>query len=268
MKRGKWGPPAPTPAVDLAGLRSDGRRPFEVRQIRCSMGVVRGADGSAYLEQGNTAVLVTVHGPKERVRTGPPSSNNPGGDHVFIACEFSQTLIGVPVKRKRIDSSTAMVSRSKPDRRLSEYASTVRAVFESVIVADGMKRSQIDILVHLLQTDGGHLSAAINCASLALMNAGIPTKDFVCCCSVGFVGGYYLVDMNSSELKLDRSELLIAVLAKEQTVVLAEMDSGGCALDVLDNCLTVGTQGCLDFYATLSELVKMYMETQRKSMAL
>jgi len=49
------------------GFRFDGRRPNELRQIRYKMGVYKQADGSAYIEQGNTKVLATVYGPHEVV---------------------------------------------------------------------------------------------------------------------------------------------------------------------------------------------------------
>ena len=47
------------------GFRVDGRRPHELRKIQCRMGVFRQADGSAYIEQGNTKALATVYGPHE-----------------------------------------------------------------------------------------------------------------------------------------------------------------------------------------------------------
>ena len=50
------------------GLRADGRRSKELRRIRCRQGVFRQADGSAYLEQGNTKVLAAVYGPHEAGR--------------------------------------------------------------------------------------------------------------------------------------------------------------------------------------------------------
>lgn len=54
--------------LSLTGLRADGRRPNETRRIRCRMGVLERADGSAYYEQGNTKVLVSVMGPQEVTR--------------------------------------------------------------------------------------------------------------------------------------------------------------------------------------------------------
>ena len=43
------------------GLRLDGRKAGELRRIQSRMGVFGQADGSAYLEQGNTKVLAAVY---------------------------------------------------------------------------------------------------------------------------------------------------------------------------------------------------------------
>ena len=47
------------------GYRIDGRKINELRHIQCKLGVFSQADGSAYLEQGNTKVLAAVYGPHE-----------------------------------------------------------------------------------------------------------------------------------------------------------------------------------------------------------
>ena len=47
------------------GYRLDGRKQNELRRIRCKLGVFLQADGSSYLEQGNTKVLAAVYGPHE-----------------------------------------------------------------------------------------------------------------------------------------------------------------------------------------------------------
>jgi exosome complex component RRP41 len=55
--------------VNISGLRVDGRRPGELRAVRCAMGVLPGRDGSALLAQGTragTRVLAAVTGPAAR----------------------------------------------------------------------------------------------------------------------------------------------------------------------------------------------------------
>lgn len=42
--------------VSPEGLRVDGRRPHEVRQLRSQLAVLDNADGSAIFEMGNTKV--------------------------------------------------------------------------------------------------------------------------------------------------------------------------------------------------------------------
>ena len=43
----------------------DGRRPPELRKLQCQIGVLKQADGSSFLEQGNTKVLASVFGPHD-----------------------------------------------------------------------------------------------------------------------------------------------------------------------------------------------------------
>jgi exosome complex component RRP41 len=42
--------------ITTEGLRRDGRRAKELRRIKCQVGVLQDADGSAMFEMGNTQV--------------------------------------------------------------------------------------------------------------------------------------------------------------------------------------------------------------------
>jgi ribonuclease PH len=44
--------------VSPEGLRLDGRRPKELRQLKAELGVLQSADGSATFEMGNTKVKI------------------------------------------------------------------------------------------------------------------------------------------------------------------------------------------------------------------
>ena len=52
------------------GLRQDGRRAGELRRLRCRLGVLGDADGSALLDSGATKVLAAVYGPREVPQRG------------------------------------------------------------------------------------------------------------------------------------------------------------------------------------------------------
>ena len=51
--------------VDDNGMRIDGRTATEHRPIKIEAGVLKNADGSAYVEIGKNKVLAAVYGPRE-----------------------------------------------------------------------------------------------------------------------------------------------------------------------------------------------------------
>ena len=69
--------------ISPEGLRQDGRRVGEIRRLRCRLGAAPRADGSAYVEMGNTKVLATVCGPHEARRPGEQL------DCAALTCELS-----------------------------------------------------------------------------------------------------------------------------------------------------------------------------------
>ena len=63
--------PLDTSIYALSNLRLDGRRWNELRRIHAHISTQAAADGSSYLEMGNTKVICTVSGPAEvRGRSG------------------------------------------------------------------------------------------------------------------------------------------------------------------------------------------------------
>jgi exosome complex component RRP41 len=62
--------PLDTSTYSLALLRLDGRRWNELRRIHAQISTQAAADGSSYLEMGNTKVLCTVTGPAEGRQAG------------------------------------------------------------------------------------------------------------------------------------------------------------------------------------------------------
>lgn len=57
--------PLDTSTYDLAFLRVDGRRWNELRRLHGQIRTQAAADGSSYLEMGNTKVMCVISGPSE-----------------------------------------------------------------------------------------------------------------------------------------------------------------------------------------------------------
>lgn len=147
--------------VSPEGLRVDGRRPDELRVVKCRLGVLQRADGSAYFQQGNTKALAAVYGPHELDRKTQVIHNK-----AVVRCEYSMATFSTGERKKK----------AKGDRRSTEISLVIRQTLESVILTHLFPRSQIDVYIQILQADGGTRCAAINAATLALIDAGIPMK--------------------------------------------------------------------------------------------
>ncbi|KNC47684.1 uncharacterized protein AMSG_11787 [Thecamonas trahens ATCC 50062] len=237
--------------VSPEGLRLDGRRPDELRKLQARMDLFSRADGSAYVEMGNTKVVAAVYGPRE-VRRASMAKH----DRAVVRAEFGMATFATGERKKS----------SKGDKRSAEVSQMLVATFEPVILTELFPRSQIDIFVHVLQADGGNVAAAINAATLALIDAGIPLKDFVVACSAGHIDGANVLDLNYLE---DSSgggpELLLAMLPTEATLSLVKINDR-IPLDVYDALVSLAMKGAALIHEVLVAKVKEHAHQQAASL--
>jgi len=228
--------------ISPEGLRQDGRRPPEIRKLVCEMGQFRKVDGSATYEQGNTKVIATVYGPRE-----PKQRSKALHDRCIITCEY--TVAGFARgERKKL---------AKGDRRGKENGLLIKQTFEDCVLRHLYPRSQISIFVQVIVDDGGALAAAISAASLALIDAGIAMKDFVCACPVGFDDDHPILDINSLERSFGGASMTVALYPQAKKVALVQMESR-MGLDKFEDVLTLGTEGCNKVYEVLKSRMKNY----------
>ncbi|KAF9170158.1 Exosome complex component RRP41 [Mortierella sp. AD011] len=233
------------------GLRIDGRRPGELRKITSTTSVLSQADGSAYLEHGNTKVLAAVYGPREARHRALVVH-----DRAILNVEFNVAPFSTGERRRR----------TKNDKRLLEMASFIKQSFEPVVIATLYPRSQIDIYLQIIQQDGGILQACINAATLALIDAGIAMTDYVCACTAGWVEREAVIDLNHIEESSDTSEVTIAMLPKSSKVTLAQMESR-LHVDKLEELLSLASEGCKQIHQVLDKTIRDRAEDLAQKMA-
>ncbi|XP_024029934.1 exosome complex component RRP41 homolog isoform X1 [Morus notabilis] len=226
--------------VNPEGLRLDGRRPTELRQIRAELGAVAKADGSAVFEMGNTKVIAAVYGPREIQNRSQQIS-----DQALVRFEYSMANFstGDRMRRPKGDS-----------RRSTEISLVLRQTMEACIMTHLMPRSQIDIFVQVLQADGGTRSACINAASLALADAGIPMRDLVTSCSAGYLNSTPLLDLNYVEDSAGGADVTVGIFPKLDKVTLLQMDAK-LPLDIFENVMQLATEGCKAIATELREIL-------------
>ncbi|KAI0466676.1 ribosomal protein S5 domain 2-like protein [Xylaria cf. heliscus] len=202
--------PLDTSTYDLALLRVDGRRWNELRRLHGQIRTQAAADGSSYLEMGNTKVMCVVAGPSEdagRRRAGmgasasasATASTAPGGATAAADVVVSIVVGGFSsVDRKR---------RARGDKRIQELQATIAKALASNLHVHLYPRSTISVSLHVLSQDGSLLAALINAATLALVDAGVPMTDYLAACTAGSTSTHSagdeaadpLVDLNTQE---------------------------------------------------------------------
>lgn len=221
------------------GLRLDGRRPMEMRQLRAQIGAVAKADGSAVFEMGNTKVIAAVYGPRE-----VQNRSQQIGDQALVRCEYSMANFSTGDRKRK----------PKGDRRSTEISLVIRQTMEACILTHLMPRSQIDIYVQVLQADGGTRSACINAATLALADAGIPMHDLVTSCSAGYLNSTPLLDLNYVEDSAGGPDITVGILPKLDKVTLLQMDAK-LPVDIFENVMQLAIEGCKAIATYIGEVL-------------
>lgn len=228
------------------GLRIDGRKPEELRLIKCRMGIFSHTDGSAYLEQGNTKVLVAVYGPHETRNTHRAKLS---ADGAIVNCQYSMAAFSMSERKKR----------NRGDRKTTEATIHLHQALQSVIRTELLPKSQIDVFVEVLQADGGNFSASVNAATLALIDAGIPLREYVIACTASLgTGNIPMVDISNLEESLGGPTLTVAMLPRSQQIALMEM-SQRFHLDYLEPVLKTAMKGCDYTFRVLDLAVESYL---------
>eukprot|EP00940_MAST-03C_sp_MAST-3C-sp2_P003545 g3545.t1 len=227
--------------IDSAGLRKDGRRPHEVRRIKYEFGPVEHADGSVHFEQGLTSVLVAVYGPRVSDRKAITDSMK-----ATVTCEFRS----VP-----FSSANHKAKRQYVDSRSAEMAKTICQSLEVALITNLYPRSQIKIILHCLRSDGGVLCACMNAATLALVDAGIPMKDFVVACTSGYLGDTFVRDLNNVEEMSRKPYLPLAMLPRSEKIVMVKLKSK-IAPENFENLVRQAKRGCADIHKILQNAAK------------
>ena len=73
----------------------------------------------------------------------------------------------------------------------------VQRTLEEMVLSHLFPRSEINVFIQVLQADGGEMATALNAATLALIDAGIPLCDFFCSCTAGLINSTPVLGLSS-----------------------------------------------------------------------
>jgi exosome complex component RRP41 len=223
--------------IDERGRRTDGRTADELREIKINVGVVKNADGSAFVEYGKNKIVVAVYGPRE---VHPKHMALP--DRCVLRCRYHMSPFSTDTRKN-----------PAPSRREVEISKVMREALEPALLLEDYPRAAIDVFVEVLQADGGSRCAGITAASIALADAGINMRDIVAACAAGKVDNKIVLDINDAEDKEGGADMPVAYMPHLEQVTLLQLD-GILTSEQFDECLDKAITGC-----------KMVYEIQRQA---
>jgi exosome complex component RRP41 len=229
----------PEKLIDKKGLRLDGRKYDQLRQVKLEVGVIPNADGSAYIEWGKNKILVGVYGPREA-----HPKHLALQDRTVLKCRYHMAPFSVQERKS-----------PAPSRREVELSKVIRESLEPAIFLDLYPRTMIDLTIEVLQADGGTRCASITAASLALADSGIPMRDLVVACAAGKADDTIVLDLMDEEDKLGTADVPVALMPSLNAITLLQMD-GKLSQEEFKSAVNLAIDGCKQIYTMQKEALK------------
>ncbi|TFG07356.1 MAG: exosome complex exonuclease Rrp41 [Promethearchaeota archaeon] len=228
------------------GKRLDGRDKHDLRPIKMEVGVIKNADGSAYLEWGNNKIFAAVYGPRE---VHPHHLAKP--DKGILRVFYRMATYSV-FDRKR----------PAPGRREKEISMIITDCLEPVLFLELYPNNCFEIFIEVIDADGGTRCASTTVASLALADAGVPMRSLVTALAVGKIDDQIVVDLSGIEDKAGDADLPLAITWFNEELSLLQFD-GFMDIEEFDKCLTLGREAAEKVYQMqLDALKRKYIEIQ------
>jgi len=221
------------------GKRLDGRERNELRPIKMEVGVIKNADGSAYLEWGNNKIYAAVYGPRE---VHPHHLAKP--DRGILRVFYRMATYSV-FDRKR----------PAPGRREKEISMIISDCLEPVLFLELYPGTSFEVFIEIMDADGGTRCASTTVAALALADAGIPMKSLVTSVAVGKIDDKIVVDLSGIEDKAGEADLPYAITWYNDEISLLQFD-GEMNLDELDEFLDLAKNALTSIYQIQLETLK------------
>ena len=231
--------------IDEKGLRTDGRKPDQLRPIKIEAGVLDNANGSAYVEWGNNKVMAAVYGPREMQ---PKYLQDP-----------AKAVVQVNYNMAAFSCDDRV--RPGPNRRATEISKLIAEALENVILTGQFPRASIDVHIEILEADAGTRCVGLTAASVAVADAGIPMRDLVPACAAGKAGGQIVLDLGKLEDNFGEADMPLAIVPGTGEIVLLQMD-GHLTPEELDKAMNMAMDACKNIHVIQKDALRRRYEPQ------
>jgi ribonuclease PH len=191
-------------------MRIDGRKKDQIRHINMIRHYTKYAEGSVYIEVGDTKVLCNVSVEEK----APPFLKGTGGG--WITAEYNMLPRATGTRKIRD------IARLKVDGRSMEIQRLIGRALRSVVDLKALGERTLWVDCDVIQADGGTRTTSISGAFVAMVDAinklhkvkpfkVYPIRNFIAATSVGIVNNEKLLDLcyeEDSKAKVDMNVMM------------------------------------------------------------
>ncbi|OAB46703.1 ribonuclease PH [Paenibacillus glacialis] len=236
-------------------VRSNGRNNDQLRTMNITTNVNKYAEGSVYIEMGDTKILCTAT-VDEKV---PPFLKGQGKG--WVTAEYSMLPRATHSRNQR------EANRGKLTGRTMEIQRLIGRALRSVVNLHALGERTITLDCDVIQADGGTRTTSITGSFVALCIAVnkiaqqhklpvFPITDYLASVSVGVVGGRTLLDLNYEEDSKAKVDMNLVMTGSGQFVELQGTgEESPFSRQELDSLLQIGEQGIRDIITYQQEVL-------------
>lgn len=238
-------------------MRGDGRRNDQVRQVKVTRNFTKYAEGSVYIEVGDTKVLCNVS-----IEDKVPQFLKGSGEG-WITAEYNMLPRSTGTRKVRD------VTRLKIDGRTMEIQRLIGRALRSVVDLKALGEKTLWVDCDVIQADGGTRTTSITGAFIAMVDAVnklhkerpfkvYPIRNFVSAISVGIVNDNKLIDLcyeEDSNAKVDMN--IVGTEEGEFVEIQGTGEKSPMTRDELNELLDLGEKGLKHMIAIQKNALKM-----------
>ncbi|MGV3024995.1 ribonuclease PH [Clostridium thermobutyricum] len=238
-------------------MRIDGRKNEQIRNVKVTRGYTKYAEGSVYIEVGDTKVLCNVS-TEDKV---PPFLKGKGEG--WITAEYNMLPRSTGVRKVRD------IARLKVDGRTMEIQRLIGRALRSVVDLKALGEKTLWVDCDVIQADGGTRTTSISGAFIALVDAVnkihkekpfkvYPIRNFVAATSVGIVNGEKVIDLcyeEDSTAKVDMN--IIGTEDGEFVEIQGTGEESPMTRQELNELLDLGEKGLKQMITIQKNALKM-----------
>jgi len=230
------------------GVRTDGRRPDEIRDIACRVGFLPRVHGSALFVRGETQALVAATLGTGQDEQKIDSLDGESYKAFMLHYNFPPFSVG---EVKRMGS---------PGRREIGHGALAERAMKHVIPPKEEFPYTIRIVSDILESNGSSSMATVCGATLSLMDAGVPIKAPVAGIAMGLVleGDRAVVLSDILGLEDHLGDMDFKVTGTERGITAFQMDVkiAGISRAIMEKALEQAREGRLHILGKIKETIE------------